>query len=118
MTIRQIIHDLTVNKMQGSHLFRTKLFKSKKDKAYQFRSFADLFHYYRLKGVSELLLVEALKQGQFNIFYCADINRLVIWKPTYTSNFITRDDAEDCRTCDKYTIAYLENLVKQLNNKQ
>lgn len=117
--VRKRLNELCPKFEHGYGLF-SGLFKDEKYK--QRRSFNDLFVYFRKYGVTEKMLMKALKREKFEFWYCNTINRNVFYKP-WQFLYFYNDRYEDFRqrhieenrvNTGKYTKEYLLELYNKV----
>jgi len=77
MNLKELKKDL-LNKVNHKRYFRSTLFK--KDKGiYDRRSFDDLFKYYKQKGATEKMVLQALYETKFRARVCGGINKVIFY---------------------------------------
>lgn len=117
MTSLRLREDLT-NKC--SRFYFTKILTSTEKVVYKRRSFANLFNYYRVRGVTELQLMKALIQEGFYAQICgvekhtkimfAKVNAEPkgIWATPVPKGYL-----KNIKIHDKYTVSYIEDLYQK-----
>lgn len=120
MKLEELKKDL-LSKSDSDYFIKS-LFKD--EKIYARRSFTDLFKYYKIKGVSEVLLMKALIQTGFSARLC-NTNRIYVFFKYYTSTYLkpgtifinikeTSYDGYNVKIKNtKYTKDYLMKLYKK-----
>lgn len=114
MTLQEVIKDLN-GKCIGTY-FQCKLFRND-SKIYARRTFGDLFKYYRPKGVSEKLLLEALVKSGFSSYRCPGIKEFVFFKFNRVYRFWAHGEKANSHTelvSQKYTFKYLNKLYDSI----
>lgn len=118
MNYNELKEDL-INKTP-SYYFNHKLFKNEID-VYSRRSFDDLFKYYRFKGVTEKMLLNALVECGFVAKVCANLKKVIFYRDVearqdhiYWSNI--NGSGSGYTHCfnvqnSKYTFDYLNSLL-------
>lgn len=117
LTLLELRRDLTV---KCSKFYFTKTLGVTDKTVFQRRSFRNLFHFYRNKGITELQLMKALILEGFYAQICnvgrepkvmfAKVNAdpRGIWATPIPKGY-----SKNVRIDDKYTAEYIENLFKQ-----
>lgn len=124
MTINELKKDLISKLDDQNDYFNVKILKSDY-RIFQRRSFRDLFHHYRRKGVSQKMLMQALMEAGFSSYFCFDVN-LFVFFGLYDRNYKFLN--ESCFDYDfnyiakrnkdkKYTFKYLESIYDSIYKK-
>ena len=78
MNLKELKEDL-LNKVNHKRYFRNTLFKRDKE-IYDRRSFDDLFKYYKQKGATEKMVLQALYDTKFRARVCGGINKVIFYR--------------------------------------
>lgn len=115
--INTVVEDLK-SKVNENGYFNTKIFKKDK-RIYKRRSFGDLFNYYKNFGITEKILIKALKKAHFIMYVCVKLEKGVFFKNYNTYKFFNNLKNGNIHSYggfnqiknDKYTKEYLEKLL-------
>lgn len=107
------------SKLNGRGIyFDTILFKYEEE-YFKRRSFDDLFKYYKRRGVTEKLLLQALYEEGFSALVCGALKKVVFFKyyaqkDTFWGDSSFGYDTYKVTKNTKYTAKYLDNLFKTI----
>jgi hypothetical protein len=115
--LKEDLLDKCNNRYSSVNYFTKSLFDN--EQIYYRRSFNDLIEYYSNKGVTEKMLMQALKELKFHAYYCNIPKRVVFlghsprvkfWCTAESQEEAFEKSKRDDNNFGKYTPEYLEEL--------